>query len=240
MKHLTKVFSLLLYSYFGMFSSAIAAPQVISLKFPTDQYRGAPTATSGGATRSDEAPYCANTSQGDFNVLSPNNSRVLKTISANPTIFFYIPPTQATLGEVILLDKDDKELYTTQFLLPKQSSGIASVVLHPQQTLISGESYKYSLAIICDSQFRNRDIVVSGELKYTTIDEKVAQSLKNQDYLKKANYYAKQGYWLDTLENTAKISSRQPEQWKELLESAGLKDMSSFSLIDCCTPIKIP
>jgi hypothetical protein len=212
--------------------------QEISVKFPQGKNRGGPVTTSGGGTRSGAAS-CLTTKAGELslNALTPNYQNVVTTASVNPTLYFYIPSTQATLGELVLTDED--EVYQTLFTLPGQP-GIAKLTLQPQTTLVSGKQYKWSLMIICDRQDREQDISIQGKLKYQKLDKAIAQSLEAEDPLKKAEFYANQGYWLDTLENAAKSRSKQPQEWTELLKSVGLGTMSNLPFVECCKPKNKP
>ena len=224
------------------FFPATASPQKtsnslqVSLKFPAGKNRGAPVTTSGGGSRSDSVA-CVNTKKGELslNALTPNYSNIATTASPNPTLYFYVPPTQASTGELVITDENDNEVYQTIFTLPSQS-GIAKLTVKPETALASGKQYKWALMIICDRQYRNRDVFIEGKLEYEVLDEAIAKSLASKKPLEKAEFYAQKGYWLDTLDNAVKIRSKQPGDWAELLKSVGLEAMSDLPLVDCCTP----
>lgn len=211
-------------------------PLEISLKFPAGKNRGTPVTTSGGGARSDSVA-CVNLKKGELslNALTPNYSNVATTASATPTLYFYIPPTKATTGELVITDENDREVYQTTFSLPSQS-GIAKLTIKSETGLTSGNQYKWALMIVCDRQYRNRDIFIEGKLEYQALAEAIAKSLEDKKTLEKAEFYAQKGYWLDTLDNAAAIRSTQPADWTELLNSVGLEAMSDLPLVDCCIP----
>jgi hypothetical protein len=75
-----------------------------------------------------------------------------------------------------------------------------------------------------------------GNLEYQKLDRATTQYLKTKGPLDKAKFYARQGYWLDTLENATELRSKQPQEWTELLRSVGLEALSTQPFVDCCTP----
>lgn len=220
-----------------------------AIKFPSGRDRGKPQTTSGGGTRlrgvpnSDESGsiscLTANKDELSLNVLTPSYKNVVTTASLTPTLYFYVPWTQAALGEILLTDENDKnKVYQTVFTLPSRP-GIAKLTLRPQNTLVPGKKYTWSLKIICNQHYRDNDISIVGKLEYQTLDRAAAQYLKTKGPLDKAKFYARRGYWLDTLENAAALRSKQPQEWTELLRSVGLEALSNQPFVDCCTP-KLP
>jgi hypothetical protein len=210
-----------------------ANTQAISLKFPAAKDRGAPVTTSGGGARSGST--CMATQEGELslNALTPNYSNIATTASANPALYFYIPPTKATSGELVITDENDNEIYETTFALPGQP-GIVKLTVRPQTALVSGKHYNWSLMIICDSQDRYRDLSSEGKLEYQKLDDATLKSLETKDALEKAKFYANKGLWLDTLDNATQVRTKYPTDWAELLNSVGLEAMSNLPFVDCC------
>jgi Domain of Unknown Function (DUF928) len=209
--------------------------QEISLKFPPPQDRGAPTTTSGGGMRSGSAA-CINIKEGDLslNALTPNYSNIATTASATPNLYYYIPPTSATSGELIVTDENDNEVYETTFNLPNQP-GIIKLVVKTRIPLVSGKKYYWSLMMICDRQNRYRNISLEGRLDYQQLEPAAIQSIETKDVLEKAKFFASKGFWLDTLDNAAKAQANHPQEWIELLNSVGLEALSNQPILKCCT-----
>ncbi|MEB3188806.1 MAG: DUF928 domain-containing protein [Snowella sp.] len=230
-------------SFLGIFtllwatSSSVGAfprfyPQQISLQFPATGDRGSPLTTRGGGTRGPNG-CLVNEKEGSLsvNALTPNYSGEMVTVSANPNLYYYIPATTATLGELILHDDNGHEIYQTTFSLPREA-GIIKVSTAPSPTLLPNQNYQWFLNIICDSQQRTEDMSFEGTLKYKKINNSVISI--DKDPLEKAKFYASQGIWVETLDNLAKARSQHPQDWKELLDSAGLPELMTEPLIACC------
>ncbi len=209
-------------------------PQQVSLQFPTVRDRGAPVTTGGGGTRGPGAG-CVQTKEGELsvNALTPNYSNIATTASSNPIFYYYLPATSAQLAEFLITDESDNKVYQTVFALPTQP-GIIRVPVSPSQPLSADKFYQWSFKIICNPQQRNKDIVLEGTLEYQPLANKDLSILSNVTPLEKAKFYAQKGLWLDTLDNTAKIRAQSPQDWTELLRSAGLENISSQPLIECC------
>ena len=222
------------FSPFPSLSQGNANPQEISLKFPPPKDRGAPVTTSGGGMRGGSAA-CVNIREGELslNALTPNYNNIATTASATPTLYYFIPPTKATSGELVITDENDNEVYETTFTLPSRP-GIVKLTLHPKTALVSGKHYNWSLMIICDAKDRYRDISSEGKLEYQKLDDATAKSLETKDALEKAKFYADKGFWLDTLDNVAQARAEHPADWTELLNSVGLADLSDQPFSDCC------
>lgn len=215
-------------------------PQQVSLQFPTVRDRGAPITTGGGGTRG-PGIGCLQTKEGELsiNALTPNFSNIATTASKNPTFYYYLPKTTAQLGELVITDESDHKVYQTTFNLPKQP-GIIRLPVSPSPALSADKFYQWSLKIICNPQQRGKDIVLEGILEYKPLDEQELSQLSKVNPLEKAKFFARKGIWLDTLDNTAKIRSQSPQDWTELLQSAGLENMSSQPLIECCQSSQAP
>ena len=50
--------------------------------------------------------------------------------------------------------------------------------------------------------------------------------------MKKAQFYANQGIWLETLDSVAQVRSISPTDWTELLQSVGLESLSSQPFVE--------
>jgi hypothetical protein len=210
-------------------SSNNVSSQQISLRFPSGSDRGAPVTTGGGGTRG-PGSSCLKTENGELslNALTPNFSNVATTASANPTFYYYLPETSANLAEFVITDLNQATVYQTTVKLPAQS-GIMKIKAVPKVPLSADQYYQWSLKIICDSQHRDKDLILEGVLEYQNLDK---TALSSDDPMKKAQFYANQGIWLETLDSVAQIRATSPTDWTELLQSVGLESLSSQPFVE--------
>jgi hypothetical protein len=163
-----------------------------------------------------------------LNALTPNFSNVATTASANPTFYYYLPETSANLAEFVITDLNQATVYQTTVKLPAQS-GIMKIKAVPKVPLSADQYYQWSLKIICDSQHRDKDLILEGVLEYQNLDK---TALSSDDPLKKAQFYAEKGIWLETLDSVAQVRSISPTDWTELLQSVGLESLSSQPFVE--------
>jgi hypothetical protein len=210
-------------------SSNNVSSQQISLSFPRGSDRGAPVTTGGGGTRG-PGSSCLKTENGELslNALTPNFSNVATTASANPTFYYYLPETSANLAEFVITDLNQATVYQTTVKLPAQS-GIIKIKAIPKVPLSADQYYQWSLKIVCDSQHRDQDLILEGILEYQNLDK---TALSSDDPLKKAQFYAEKGIWLETLDSVAQIRATSPTDWTELLQSVGLESLSSQPFVE--------
>ena len=210
-------------------SSNNVSSQQISLRFPSGSDRGAPVTTGGGGTRG-SGSSCLKTKNGELslNALTPNFSNVATTASANPTFYYYLPETSANLAEFVITDLNQATVYQTTVKLPAQS-GIMKIKAMPKVPLSADQYYQWSLKIVCDSQHRDQDLILEGVLEYQNLDK---TALSSDDPMKKAQFYANQGIWLETLDSVAQIRATSPTDWTELLQSVGLEGISSQPFVE--------
>lgn len=216
-------------------SSTQSNPTEISLKFPPAGSRGAPKATAGGGTRSDDTS-CISVKEGEIPLvaLMPNRENTGKTATATPILYWYVPQTTAITGEFVLTDEDDNEVYQTTFALPVEP-GIVKLNIPAKASLKPGKSYSWSFMIVCDSQYRNRDKYVEGVIQYTELSSELKSQLEKKAPLEKAKLYAGNKIWLETLNTVAQLRSKNSIEWEELLKSVGLEVIAQKPFVNCCT-----
>ncbi|MCP2729840.1 DUF928 domain-containing protein [Limnofasciculus baicalensis] len=142
-----------------------AQPTEISLRFPQSQDIGAPARSGGGGQRGPTA--CL---KGDLplTALTPTNNGV-KTLLKNPSLYWYVPETNAQSAEFIVVDNNGDPVYSTIFTL-QNVPGMVQITLPDTVTLTPGKEYTWHFAIICNPRNRDRDEYVRGLLLPTTAD----------------------------------------------------------------------
>lgn len=208
----------------------------ITLDFPPTGNRKSPKTTSGGGTRSDDI-NCLAVKEGDTPLvaLMPNRENIAKTATATPILYWYLPETKVTDGEFVLVDEQGNEVYFTNFALPKQA-GIVKLTIPEKAKLQPNKTYSWSFSVICDSRYRNRDKFVEGKIEYISVDTELKNQLKNSSALEKAQLYAKESIWFETLEIMAQMRSEKQAEWQQFLQSVGLEELANQPFIECCQP----
>lgn len=233
-----------------------AQPLYISLEFPPTP-RGRPRTSIGGGTRVFEPPTPGESSpaplrgrmqrvkptqESCFNqdakitVLSPY-SNVITTVSAQPTLFWYIPQTKVKTADFVVKDEQDQIVYQTKLAL-HDTPGVVKLTLPNTVVLEMGKEYQWQLVLNCGL---GKTETVTGGFQRTVL----TWAQKNQlaaakQPLKKAEVYAQAGIWQETISIVAQLRQNRPSDrtantaWQELLESVGLKDIANEPLIECC------
>ncbi|GET42178.1 DUF928 domain-containing protein [Microseira wollei] len=205
----------------------------------TPPNRGTPAQTEGAGTR-DQGTCAAGetTPNPPLTALMPINSLAL-TVADRPTFFVYVPATSAKMAEFVLKDENDDNVFTTKIDLTRES-GIVSISLPANANpLETGKTYRWYFDLVCNSGKRIfLDRLMVERVEPSQALQRQLQQAKERD---RPDVYAQNGLWYDTLMALAQMR-RSPSNnatltadWKQLLESAGLKEIADKPLIDCCT-----
>ena len=168
--------------------------------------------------------------------IDPNSLQL--TTAASPQLFMYIPPTSAESMQVFVKDEGGTDVYRTEPInIPAKSGVIAISIPETEAQLEIGKNYRWIVAIICDSQKRRDDLVVSGLLRKIEPNSNLANQLENAEKTEYPSLYANNGIWLDAVTSLAELRYTEPDnsdlvnEWKELLESARLNDVAEAPLL---------
>jgi len=172
-------------------------------------------------------------------VLSPQNN-VVTTVSAQPTLFWYIPKTQVKTADFVVYQRG-QIVYQTQLAL-KGTPGVVQLSLPPTVALETGREYNWKLVFNCNPTGESGNTeMVEGEIKRTVLTStQKSQLAAAKQPLKQAEVYAKAGVWQETINILAQLRRDRPSDrdvnaaWKELLESVDLKNIASEPLVECC------
>ena len=211
----------------------------VSLTFPPTQPRGAPPRTIGGAHR---GPKACLTSNLPLTALTPNNN-VVTTVSGNPTLFWYVPKTEAKSAEFVLFDDDGRELneiYRTTVAV-KGTPGIVKLSIPASVSLETGKKYLWAFTVKCFSDPEDNPWV-AGVIERTELNgEEETKLAAAKEPLQKAEVYAEAKVWQETLSLVAQLRYERPydfrvnNAWRELLSSVQLGAIASEPLVECCT-----
>lgn len=206
---------------------------LLSLKFPPETDRGAPTRTAGGGTRGDEEQFCTD-GKTPLTAFMPTRKNVGITTASNPTFLFYIPKTTAKVAEFVLVTEGGEDIYITNFNLP-ENSGIVQFELPENIALQPNQYNQWQLALICNPKDRSDDEFIQGFIQRTELSEPVKQRLETADLVEQAEIYAQEKVWNETIQIMAQLRDSQPAAWKELLKSVGLEKFVSEPFVPCCS-----
>lgn len=207
----------------------------VSINFPPAEKRGAPSRTAGAGQRR------RNCTKGNspLTALTPSNS-VGTTVSANPTLFWYIPQTKAKSAEFVVVDRQGDEVYLTTLVL-NGTPGVVKLSLPATVSLEAGKNYVWQLALICNPADRRQDEFVRGAIERTALSSEQKTKLAQfVEPLKQAEVYADARIWQETLTILAQLrhdkpnDSRVTDAWEELLKSVQLESIATEPLVECC------
>jgi hypothetical protein len=172
---------------------------------------------------------------------------VVTTVSGNPTLFWYVPKTEAKSAEFVLFDKDfDKdgeklnEIYRTTVAV-KGTPGIVKLHIPASVSLETGKKYLWAFTVMCNSDPEDNPWV-AGAIERTELNgEEETKLAAAKEPLQKAEVYAEAKVWQETLSLVAQLRYERPydfrvnNAWRELLSSVQLGAIASEPLVECCT-----
>lgn len=159
-------------------------------------------------------------------------TKIGRTVSDYPTLFFYLPKTEAKLAEFTLQDDKGKQIYQTTLNI-NNSSGVMGVSIPTNKNLSPlqiGKNYNWSIALICDDKDRSADVFEKGIVRRVEVSADRSQ-LQKADPRQKAVIYAQNGIWQDALSTLVAARRANPNDpdlaadWKILLDSVNLGEI---------------
>ncbi|MEQ9553252.1 MAG: DUF928 domain-containing protein [Coleofasciculus sp. G3-WIS-01] len=178
-------------------------------------------------------------------------SGIGKTVAEYPTIFWFIPKTNAWGIKFVLYDANDKEVYSTQykfahytqknsygheFEIVEGTPGIISLTLPGLATrpplltpLKIGQKYRWQLRIICNPNESSGDSYIDGgieRVQFNPLDERFLAQATLEERLA---FYAKERIWYETVGTLIELLRERPDDqdvtnaWNKLLKSVGLE-----------------
>lgn len=242
---------------FGL-ALVFAAPQLkaqsfdISLEFPPEEDIGAPQRTGGGGQRGIPNIPCV-TGNIRLTALTPTNN-LITTISPNPRLFWYIPPTTAQSADFLLLEEQNQEIYYTRIPLTHRP-GIVELKLPDHISLARGKRYLWTFALVCNPDDRSQDHFARGWIQRQPMQTGIAppeeletlldQLVNEPEGIKKrlqdeASNYAQERIWAETLMILARLYQQFPhdsaiaDEMQELLTSVELDNIPINCWVHSC------
>lgn len=220
-----RLWAKLLFVVFGLsflipFTSAEAR-----ITFKAPEGLQAPGRRIAGGSRAPQEKNCSS-GQNPLTAVVPN-SNIGLTTQANPTLFFYVPQTSATL-ELVLHDQDKEYKQTYK---SSEKGGIVSIPFN--KALEVNKVYRWSFSIVCNPKERSKDKFVEGAIKRIKTEPQLASKLATASPQESANLYAQAGIWQDSVASLAQSLSSNPNngelkaEWQALLTSNSV-DLSNL------------
>lgn len=166
------------------------------------------------------------------------------TFDEYPTLSWYMPETSALALELVLLDSNAQEIYSTRHTLAKSSEdsvsppGIMSLTLPAfanLSPLAINQEYQWQLSLICGFQDSSADVTVEGLIRRVPLDPILARRLQWASPQERMDIYSQQVVWYDALKTMLTLKRDRPRDndlkvaWEELLESVGLQKIAQVT-----------
>ncbi len=192
-----------------------------------------------GGTRS---ASCIAAQPAPMTAITPKSNMGLTT-AANPRFFWFMPQSRAQVAEFALYDVNTDLtgrtlVYKTTMEL-KGQSGLFSIQLPSEVEnagLKVGQNYYWAVAVICDPDSRENDVIVDGWIRRSEPDAAVTNQLAKASPAERATLYSNNGYWYDALTlwtqlrcDRATADTPGAKGWTSLLIGEGLGDVAKVS-----------
>jgi hypothetical protein len=156
------------------------------------------------------------------------------TVSANPTLWFYVPYQSTFSGEFVLYDGEDKPVYEASFTLSGKP-GVVQISLPSSVSLQIDRQYQWYFKIYC--QRGQTPMFGSGKIKRVNFSNPALRSqLEKVTLSDRISILAANGIWYDALTAAAEIRKIDPNDgnWQSLLRQIGLSNIASEPIVECC------
>jgi hypothetical protein len=167
------------------------------------------------------------------------------TTAEHPTFWFYVPYLPKDINSVKFVLLDEKKNSLTKEPIPitlSNTPGVISVTIpKTEKPLEIGQYYHWYFLIDCNPQSRSEDIAVEGLVQRIVPSYELTRRLETATPRQRVALYAQAGIWQDAVTTLGELKRTKPKDatlaadWKELLESVGLEDISTEAIAECCT-----
>lgn len=161
--------------------------------------------------------------------LNPVNNLGI-TAHDRPSIYFSVPQFAESYPlKFSLKDERGNSVYETTLETDKTKELVG--IQLPKNTLKVGQDYRWYFSVLCDSDDRSQDIVLSGWLRRVEASIVSSQASGLDAHLNLAQSYEKRGLWNDAIAVLVELRQTYPQdekvgsQWQKLLEQLELKSV---------------
>jgi Domain of Unknown Function (DUF928) len=188
---------------------------------------GLPGHREGGGTRGEGS--CLQDPSSLFVAVMPEDGFGQTSLDA-PTLYWYLPATNAETAEFFLLNEQDEEIYRATVSLP-QEGGVVNfrlpTTVSNRSLLQAGEDYRWYFSLNCNPDDPSGNLVTQGGLRRIQLNMPLAEEIANTAPGDRPAIYASEGIWHDAL--ISLVDLHQPgnpkwgTDWQSLLESVKLE-----------------
>ena len=211
--------------------------------------QGLPGRRISGGSRSPSTDCLLGSSQLKENqkvvALTPENN-LSRTVMAHPDFWFVLPAVNTDRSIEFSVMNQAEEIIYTQTLQPTGKAGLTAIALpKTAPELAENQTYRWNLAVVCDSTSRATDLSVWGWIERTAIEPSFQQKIAQADSQERLALYEELTAWNDTLtalsnlyrdRTTANQDTTNLEaQWTALLASENLGQLPATASISSLT-----
>ncbi|WP_258003912.1 DUF928 domain-containing protein [Fischerella thermalis] len=209
-------------------------------KEPDGSSRGRPIKRKGTGSRGDCPPVDVLTT-----ALIPEKNVGL-TVDESPSFWFFVPykQTDIPMGEFVLQDETNNDIYRTNFTLPN-TPGFVSLSLPSTVALAVNKDYQWYFKLYCSKQQLSNPIFVRGWVQRIPLKPELASLLKSATTPRqRIAIYAEKGIWYSALSELAELRLAETNNpifandWANLLQYIGLADFASKPIVGEVTEVK--
>ncbi|MFN6560518.1 MAG: DUF928 domain-containing protein [Nostoc sp. ChiSLP01] len=159
------------------------------------------------------------------------------TVSERPTILVYLPASNAQEAVFSLKDEAGNTQYQMSIPVALKAGVIAVKLPADAPALAVGKNYQWFLALKVDGTLSPSTPYVDGWIQRIQPNAELATAMQQEDALKRAAAFGKNGVWYDCVATMAALHTAQPKnatiikQWEELLSSVSLKDIATVPFV---------
>ncbi|MEH2251357.1 DUF928 domain-containing protein [Nostoc sp.] len=162
-----------------------------------------------------------------------------QTTVEHPSWFFYVPYTKDLPYEVefVLQDQDSNDIYRKAIALPDKAGVMRVSLPTTAPALALDKQYRWFFTINCDKEKDSPPTFVNGVIKRVELNPAAVKELQTAEPLKRYAIYAQNGIWYEALTTLAQLRQNNPQdaalqaEWRNLLNSIGLKDIAAESIL---------
>lgn len=186
------------------------------------------TTTSGGSRPTNRT--CVSLNQSQLIALASLRS-IGFTTHERPTVWVYLPPTEAKTLEFSVFDQNRKGLYQTTIEIQNRSGFIPIALPSSAPALNQNQPYYWTVALVCNPNERTSDWITGGWIQQRSIDPVLQQQLNRATLAEQIRLIAKAGFWYEAvdryLQSTSSNDPQMSQIWADLLETGNLKGLRS-------------
>jgi hypothetical protein len=160
----------------------------------------------------------------------------MSSIEDRPTFFVYVPAMGVQKGEFTLWSDDQTELLTEKTVPLPEQAGVIALTLPEEIVLEPGDTYYWTLEVLCNDDDRSRNAFVEGLVQRVTPDASLVSQLSTASPKDRPALYANAGLWYETIASLAQLRYENPtdaslqSEWENLLNSVNLDAIAGAPL----------